>query len=1606
MSKALAANSQIAHYRVISKLGEGGMGQVWLAEDTRLGRQVALKLLPAEFNEDSERVRRFTQEAKAASALNHPNIISVYDIGECESGRFIVMEFVAGQTLRKVIASDNSIETFFTLAHQMARALSTAHAAGITHRDIKPDNIMVREDGYVKMLDFGLARLVPTTSSDPEAMTLAQQTTPGTVMGTLAYMSPEQAIGQTASTPSDVFALGIVLYELATGTHPFKSETNIGYLHAITSQTPSSMSSLKSHLPAALDDLILQMLDKDADRRPLAMEVAQALQEIEKYGTSKTLPIRFTTEKPKAKQGDEGFWVAVLPFKFTGSNQDVATLADGLTEEIVNGLSRFSYLRVISRSSTLRYATESSDVRAVGKGLGARYVMEGSVRQAGSMIRVAVQLVDTTTGAHLWAETYDRPFRSEDIFVVQDDLVPRIVSTVADQHGVLVHSMSESIRRRDPEQLTPYEAVLRCFRYYEGVTETEHEVLRTVLERAVKQAPNNADCWAMLAIMYCDEHKFGFNQLPGSLGRALTAAQRAVEISPTNPFAYEALSQTLFFRKEFGSFRNAAERAISLNPVEGATTAFMGMLIAFTGDWDYGCSVAEGATQLNPHHPGWYSLATFYNSYRKGDYEEALKATLKFSMPSLFYNHSNLAAVYGQLGDQTAARKALHDLISLKPDFASTARDELSKWLQPEFVEHLIEGFRKAGLEIGHSDISSTKSGPSAVSSEVRAHEGFWVAVLPIKITGSDSELATFAEGLSDEIITGLNRFSYLRVISRSSTLRYADQTSDVRTVGTSLGARYVMEGSLRRAGSKIRLAVQLVDATTGADLWAENYERTFSPDSVFELQDDLVPKIVSTVADLHGVLPRSMSDAVRSRPPEELSPYEAVLRSFGYAERVSREAFSEGLTALEAAVQKAPTYADAWAMLASLLTHDYSQGFNLYSDSLSRAEAAAHKAIELAPHNHLAWFGLANAHFFQKESQSFRHAAERAIALNPMDGNLLASLGESLIFDGESERGLELVERAKNLNPHHPGWYWYANFYQAYRTHDYSAALGFALKVNLPGHWVDHLVTAAAAGQTGDQETAAKAIGALLKIRPDAATIVRKEFEKWWRAEDVEHLIEGLRKAGLQIVDDKDGAKVDGQPVLSAPTKSTDASAPSIAVLPFVNISNDPDNDYFCDGLAEELLNALAKIGDLKVAARTSAFSFKGKNVSVAVIGKTLGVKTVLEGSVRYSAGRVRIAAQLINIADGYQIWSERYDRELRDVFDIQDEISRAIIDALKVTLLSSEREAVFKRYTENAEAYQLYLKGRYHYAKRTKEDMLKGIAYFRQAIELDSQFALAHAMIAQSFASMPVYPYLSPKEANPQVKSAVARALELDPNLAAAHVTLAYSLATYDWDWPTVEYHFKQAIEIEPNSDAPHLRYGQVYLTPLGRHEEAIAELERSVEIDPLSLFNNAMLAVGYMHGRQFEQAVEQAERVHDLEPTFELGRYVLALTYICNGMYKEAIALVGKLEGDTINQNHLWMTAYAYAKSGQEIEARRLIEKFKTLAQKEYVLSYAVASIYGALGDKDLAFIELEKAFVEHDWNLHRLNVDNLMDPLRDDPRFVDLVRRIGLRKNIAD
>jgi TolB-like protein len=830
-----------------------------------------------------------------------------------------------------------------------------------------------------------------------------------------------------------------------------------------------------------------------------------------------------STESGPAR-AQEGFWVAVLPFKYSGANTDLAALADGLTEDIVTGLSRFSYLRVIARSSTSRYANESADVRSAGKELGARYVMEGSLRQAGKKLRLAVQLVDATTGAHLWAENYERTYSPESVFEIQDELVPRIVSTVADSNGILARSMSEAVRSRDPEELTPDEAVLRSFGYGQRLTPDELTAARFALELAVRKAPAHGDAWAMLAWLHLQDYAQGFNLEENSLTNGLAAAQRAVDLAPSNHLAWFSLAQAFFFHKEFASFRNAADRAVALNPMDGNSIAFLGELLNYAGDWERGLSLAGRAKQLNPSYPGWYWYADFYDAYRRGDDRGALAFALKINLPGQWFSHAALAAACGQLGEAEAASKAVRELLRLQPNFCAVVeRKVLETWWEPEYIERMIDGWRKAGLEIapeksaGSPAPESSKS-PAPISGAVRAEEGFWVAVLPFKYSGAGTELTALAEGLTEDIVTGLSRFSYLRVIARSSTSRYANESVDVRTAGKDLGARYVMEGNLRQAGAKLRLAVQLVDTISGAHLWAENYERTFSPGAVFELQDDLSPRIVSTVADQYGALVHSMSESLRARSAGQYSAHEAVLRAFGYWERMTREEHAEVRDVLEAAVAVTPDHSDCLAELALIYWHEYAFGYNLRPDPIGRARAAAQRAVASAPTSHFAHCALATSLFFQKDYLAFRTAAERALALNRMDSSTAAILGNMIAYAGDWEYGLAIAERAMQLNPHHAGWYHYVAFCDAYRRRDYRGALASALKVNMPAYHWPHVYLAAVYGQLGEQQRAHAALRDLHALVPSFGAMAREEFGKWLDAELTEHLLDGLRKAGLDV--------------------------------------------------------------------------------------------------------------------------------------------------------------------------------------------------------------------------------------------------------------------------------------------------------------------------------------------------------------------------------------------------------------------------------------------------------------------------------------------------------
>ena len=455
-----------------------------------------------------------------------------------------------------------------------------------------------------------------------------------------------------------------------------------------------------------------------------------------------------------------------------------------------------------------------------------------------------------------------------------------------------------------------------------------------------------------------------------------------------------------------------------------------------------------------------------------------------------------------------------------------------------------------------------------------------------------------------------------------------------------------------------------------------------------------------------------------------------------------------------------------------------------------------------------------------------------------------------------------------------------------------------------------------------------------------------------------------------------------------------------SIAVLPFENRSGSTDADYLSDGLTDSLIFRFSQLPNLKVSPTSSVMHYKGNATDVAQIAKELDVDAVLSGRLSQIGDNLTINVQLVDARTQKLIWAEQYDRKMADLLATQREIATTITQKLRLNL-TGEEKGLAKKYTSSNEAYQLYLKGRYYWAKRNKDDMFKAVDSYKQAIGLDPNFALAYAALAEVHNSMAKDPDIAPKDAVPFAKTAATRALELDPSLPEAHSAFGDSLAIYDWNWSESEREFKRAIELDPNISYIHLAYSGSYLGYVGRTDEAVAEAEKAVELEPLSLINNSVLASAYVYARRYEKALAQAQKAFELDSNFPLSRQWVGTAYILNGQYQRAIDFEMQTSSDSPSRwTSLMVIAHAYAKMGDRPNCERVIGELEEVGKTRYIRRYYLASIYATLGDKDKAFAELEKAYADRDSFLGRLLEDPFMDPLRGDPRFADMLGRIGL------
>ncbi len=452
-----------------------------------------------------------------------------------------------------------------------------------------------------------------------------------------------------------------------------------------------------------------------------------------------------------------------------------------------------------------------------------------------------------------------------------------------------------------------------------------------------------------------------------------------------------------------------------------------------------------------------------------------------------------------------------------------------------------------------------------------------------------------------------------------------------------------------------------------------------------------------------------------------------------------------------------------------------------------------------------------------------------------------------------------------------------------------------------------------------------------------------------------------------------------------------------SIVVLPFVDLSAQRDQEYFCDGMVEELINSLSRIKDLRVVARTSAFSFKGKDADIREIGKRLNVKTVLEGSVRKAGNRLRITTQLVNVEEDFPIWSDRYDRELEDVFAIQDNIAQSIVNALKIEVLGEKEAPLVKSHTEKPEAYEAYLKGNFHYWKLSPENIALALDYYQLTLEKDPNFALAYTGISSVWVTRGMLGIVPPLEAFPKVKEAVLKAIELDDTLSEVHYNLAIFRFYYEWDWTGAEKAFQRAIELNPNNANIHLIYSS-FVDMMGHPEEAMAEIERALELDPLNFFAQCIFGLHLFNQRRNDDAIAHFLNTLRTEPNFPLAHEGLWVAFHQKRMDKEALAEAKKyfeVQGDREVAQAL---ERGYAEAGYSRAMSLAAEKLAMRSKQTYVQPSQIARLYDHAGEKDRALEWLEKAFKEHEPALVSLNVWP-QGALRDDPRFEDMLQRMN-------
>ena len=1487
------------------------MGEVYLAEDEQLKRKAALKFLAAEFSKNADHLERFMREARAASALNHPNICTIYEIDPHGDAPFIAMEFIQGETVSAMIRRRRrNIRQTLDIAIQVSGALAEAHDAGIVHRDIKPANIILTSRGQAKILDFGLVKLVETENvaaiGSKQFLTKA-----GMVVGTASYMSPEQARGKDVDGRSDVWSLGVVLYEMLTGTLPFTGETSTDTLAAILTKTPLPPSQIVPEIPPALERIVLKALRANRDERYRSANAL--LSDLTDLSRKMEFEAELQRSAAVTSTDEDTFIFDKAPTEVavrnttgpeTGSTGRRMSNLRSYSAPIIGRRSEISAVTHLLRDANVRLVTMTG-IGGTGKTRLAHAVAETMLDEFAD----GVYMIELSSVAlpELVAATIAQPLGVQDAGgrpvadILKDHLADRRMLLVLDNFEQIVDA-------------APQIAELLAAAPGIKILVTSRFLLRITAEREFVVPP--------------------LSPPPSELNSSF---EKLVRNDAVQLFTERARSADPSFELTDQNIRSVAEICVRLEglPLAIELAAARSRVLspsAILSKLDDRLKFLTGGPRDLPERQRTMQGAIDWSYDLLSDEEKAV-----FRCLSVFSGSFSIEAA------EVVCDNGMTRLGAFVLDTITSLLDKsLVRRLDGQGGEH-----RFGMLEVVRQYAAEALERACEHEAAKRAHAKYFVAL------GEKAEPFLQAAQSAEWLDRMEDEHDNLR-----AAMQWSLNNDPAMAVGLAVSVRnfWLLHSHLSEGYRWLKAALE-----SGGDP---------PPELRFKLMNGL------------GLAARFRGDYETAQ--KAYADGLAAGREAGDKQGVALSSRGLGLVAMQVGnAAAAREYFESGLAISRELDDSFGIAISLsFLGDLARTEKDFARARPL----------------FEESLGLFRGLDNKSAV-----SDALNNLGATCFGEGEFTLAKKYFAEAANIA--------------------FDLGNKMTISYSLDGF-------AALALENGDLERATLLCGAAeglresigYKIEP-AEEVFREAYTVRLRSQMPADAFDDAFQRGRATSPDDAilMAFESGKSILSAPTRdpalsdngrqftsrASDVSTPdnSIAVLPFAHLSSAADDEYFCDGLAEELINALAKIDDLKVAARTSAFSFKGKNMNVGDIGAALNVRNVLEGSVRKAGERLRITVQLVNVADGYHLWSERYDREMKDIFDVQDDITVSVVDALKSKLLGTsgtnaddEMAALveeLKHYTTDVEAYQLYLHGRFFLNKFTTDNSYKSIEYFNQAIDVDANYALAYVGLADAYIMLTEMGPLPPGEAMPTAKTMALKALSLDPDLAKAHSSLGMVLQDYEYNFEEAEREFQRAIELSPNSPIPRQSYG-ILLTELERHEQAETQLKKALEVDPLSVVGNWIYSFCLFLSRRYDDAVRRAKRTLELDPNFGVAYLSLAFAYQMKGEYAESVeayARCSEVMGFPENASYVRESF----NGGWDAFLRSMTTPHENRPMT--FSSYIVAVFFAMLGDADGAFAELEASFRKRESHIVMMKTDPRFDGLREDPRFQEMLRRVG-------